>query len=104
MSWSFTLVTVRGVRVRIHATFLLIFLWAAYNWGFRSRWGASGVVFGIVLMLLLFLCVVLHELAHSFVASAQLGWILPRLSKVIMLRAWPDIYTSKTKNVRNWNN
>ncbi len=68
MSWSFTLGTVRGVRIRIHATFLLIFLWAAYNWGFGSRWGGSGAIFGVVLMLLLFLCVVLHELAHSFVA------------------------------------
>jgi Zn-dependent protease len=68
MSWSFTLGTVRGVRVRIHPTFVLVFIWAAYNWGFSSRWGGSGALFGIVLMVLLFVCVVLHELAHSFVA------------------------------------
>jgi len=68
MDWAFTLGTVRGIKIKIHLTFLLVILWAAYNWGVTLRRGSSGALFGIALIAVLFLCVVLHELAHSFVA------------------------------------
>ena len=70
MRWSLTLGTVRGIKIRIHITFLLIFTWAAYNWGtmLRRGWSWSGAVFGVILICVVFLCIVLHELAHSLVA------------------------------------
>ena len=70
MSWSFKLFTIRGIPIRVHGSFLLILLWAAWL-GFHAR-AASwplGVLFWVVFTVLLFGCVVLHELGHSLVAQ-----------------------------------
>jgi Zn-dependent protease/CBS domain-containing protein len=69
MDWSLTVGSVRGIKIRVHVTFLLIIAWAAYNWGIVLRGGWSGAVYGVVFTLLVFFCVVLHELAHSLVAT-----------------------------------
>jgi Zn-dependent protease len=69
MDWSLTLGTVRGIKIRIHVTFLLIIPWAAYNWGIVLGRGWPGALYGIVFTSIIFLCVVLHELAHSLVAT-----------------------------------
>ena len=70
MSWSLKLFTIRGIPVRVHASFLLILLWAAWL-GLRTRAAGwpMGVLFWVVFTLLLFMCVVLHELGHSLVAQ-----------------------------------
>jgi len=68
MGWSLTLGTVRGIRIKLHLTFLLLIPWAAYNWGAADGAGWRGALFGIAVTSALFLCVVLHELAHSLVA------------------------------------
>jgi len=52
----------------MHLTFLLIIPWAAYNWGIALGRGWSGALFGMIFIVVLFLCIVLHELAHSLVA------------------------------------
>jgi stage IV sporulation protein FB len=70
MVWSFKLISVHGIPIRIHITFLLVVIWAAYS-GFtanRADW-VQGVAFMVALVLLLFLCVLLHELGHSLVAQ-----------------------------------
>ncbi len=58
----------RGIDVRLHITFPLIVLWAAFDWGAGSYFGWRGALYGVVLVLLLFVCVVLHELGHSLVS------------------------------------
>jgi Zn-dependent protease/predicted transcriptional regulator len=68
MSWSVRLFRVKGIDVKVHVTFVLILVWAAYRWGIDLGAGWTGAAFGIVVTLLLFLCVTLHELAHSFTA------------------------------------
>lgn len=70
MSWSLKLVTVRGIPIRVHASFLLILAWAAFI-GFRNSGGhwLQGAGLMVLFVLLLFLCVVLHELGHSLVAQ-----------------------------------
>ena len=70
MSWSLKLITIRGIPIRVHGSFLLILLWAAWL-GFNTRAAGwpLGVVFWVVFTLLLFVCVVLHELGHSLVAQ-----------------------------------
>ena len=68
MNWSFRVLDVAGIPIRIHGTFFLILFLGAYQWG--SMTGTlTGAVFGIALMVLLFVCVTLHELGHSLVAK-----------------------------------
>lgn len=68
MSWSLRLFQIRGIDIKVHLTFVLILVWAAYSWGVGLGAGMAGAVFGIVVTLLLFVCVTLHELAHSLTA------------------------------------
>jgi len=70
MAASVKILTVRGIPVRIHASFLLILAWAAWlGWsGSQGDW-LRGVVFMVSFTVLLFACVILHELGHSLVAQ-----------------------------------
>jgi Zn-dependent protease/CBS domain-containing protein len=68
MSWSIPLLRVRGIAIKVHVTFALIFVWAAYFWGIETGAGPQGALFGVVATLLLFVCVTLHELGHAFQA------------------------------------
>ena len=69
MSWSFKLITIRGIPIRVHLSFLLILVWAAYIGLTGSSEWLRGATFMVIFTLLLFLCVVLHELSHSLVAK-----------------------------------
>jgi len=68
MSWSLNIGKVAGTVVRIHLTFLLFLAWifaASYaNGGAATAWNS------LLFMLLLFLCVLLHEFGHIFTARA----------------------------------
>jgi Zn-dependent protease/CBS domain-containing protein len=68
MKWSFSIGRISGIDVRVHASFALILVLAAFQWG--APHGPRGALFGVLLMICLFACVVLHELAHSLVAQA----------------------------------
>ena len=66
MAWSFKLFSVAGTAVRIHLTFFLLLAWIAaihYNSG-----GTAAAIDGVLFILLLFACVVLHEFGHVFAA------------------------------------
>jgi stage IV sporulation protein FB len=68
MSWSLNIGRVAGTIVRIHFTFLIFLAWifaASYAAG-----GAANAWNSIVFLLLLFLCVLLHEFGHIFTARA----------------------------------
>jgi stage IV sporulation protein FB len=68
MSWSLNIGSVAGTAVRIHVTFILFLAWifgASYaSSGAEAAWGS------LAFMLLLFLCVLLHEFGHIFTARA----------------------------------
>ena len=66
MGWSISLGTIAGTRVRIHITFLLFLVWlgAAY-W---AKGGVAAAAYGLAFIVLLFLCVVLHEFGHILTA------------------------------------
>jgi Zn-dependent protease/predicted transcriptional regulator len=68
MSWSIKLLKVRGIDIKVHLTFVLILIWAAYRWSTITGEGIQGALFGVVAILLLFVAVTLHELGHSFQA------------------------------------
>ncbi|MDD2694512.1 MAG: site-2 protease family protein [Anaerolineales bacterium] len=68
MSWSIKLFKIKGIDVKVHLTFFLILIWAAYRWSGSTGAGLQGALFGVVATLLLFAAVTLHELGHSFQA------------------------------------
>jgi len=67
MRWQWKLGTFAGIDVFVHATFLLLIGWIGY-----SHWLQYGtiekVAEGILFILALFLCVVLHEYGHALTA------------------------------------
>lgn len=65
---SIRLLTIRGIPIRIHITFPLILIWAAFQYGQGQANWAKGALFGVIFTLFLFVGVLLHELAHSLVA------------------------------------
>jgi Zn-dependent protease len=69
MSGSFRIARIADIDIRIHITFFLILILAAFQWGSITG-TVTGALFGVALMLLLFFCVTLHELGHSLVARA----------------------------------
>jgi Zn-dependent protease len=66
MNWSFRIARVAGIDIKVHISFLLILVLGAFQWG--RPYGMAGALFGVLLMILLFVCVTLHELGHSIVA------------------------------------
>jgi len=68
MKTSFRVASVAGIDINVHITFGLILVFGAFQWGIP--YGPRGAVFGALLMVVLFICVVLHELGHSLVAKA----------------------------------
>lgn len=68
MKWSFKIARVAGIDVRVHATFFLLLAWIGY--GDYSDGGLGAMVEGMVFILLLFTCVVLHEFGHALAARA----------------------------------
>lgn len=68
MGWSLNIGSVSGTAVRIHITFLLFLAWifgASYVSG-----GAGAAWTSLIFILLVFLCVLLHEFGHIFTARA----------------------------------
>jgi Zn-dependent protease len=67
MKWQWKLGTFAGIDVFVHATFLLLIGWIGY-----SHWLQYGTIAkvaeGILFILALFLCVVLHEYGHALTA------------------------------------
>jgi Zn-dependent protease/CBS domain-containing protein len=67
MSWSFRIARVSGIDIKVHASFALIVLYFAFEFGRRG--GLRGALFGALVVCCLFVCVALHELGHSLVAQ-----------------------------------
>ena len=66
MSWSLNIGSVAGTAIRIHVTFLLFLAWIfGVNYisgGSQAAWN------GLLFIVLIFLCVLLHEFGHIFTA------------------------------------
>ncbi len=93
MGSSLRLFSVRGIDVRLHITFPLILLWAAFQFGLADG-NMSGALFGIVAISFLFVLVTLHELGHSF-AAQYFGYpvkqiVLSPLGGVAQLMEMPE--------------
>lgn len=65
---SITVGRVWGIEIKAHPSVALVAPWVAYNWGWGDHGGLTAMTFGLILMVLLFAFVVLHELGHCFAA------------------------------------
>src|SRR5216110_3918990 len=68
MSWSHPIFRIAGIQLRIHITFLLLIALLAF--GYYAQGGSAVAAGRVIFVLLLFLCVVLHEFGHAFAAKA----------------------------------
>jgi Zn-dependent protease/predicted transcriptional regulator len=66
MPWSITIARVAGSEIRIHLTFFLLLAFVGLE--DYQQGGAAAALRGIVLVLAVFACVVLHEFGHALAA------------------------------------
>lgn len=68
MKWSWKIGEFAGIGVYMHATFLLIVAWVILlHWS--AGHDVATIVSGVIFVLALFLCVVLHEFGHALTAQ-----------------------------------
>lgn len=66
MRYTLRIANLLGIPVRVHATFPLIFLVFGAEGFFRG--GVPGAFYSMALVVVVFVCVVLHEMGHSLQA------------------------------------
>lgn len=67
MSWSWRLGRVAGIPIYVHWTFLILIGWIVFaHW--RAGHDAATILAGVGFVIVLFGCVVLHELGHALAA------------------------------------
>lgn len=66
MRWSYRLATIFGTEIRIHITFALLVAW--YAWIAYQAGGEAAAVSSAVFLILVFVCVLLHEFGHILMA------------------------------------
>lgn len=65
--WSWKIAHVAGIDVNIHITFILLIGWIALSYFLTER-NLTATIKGVVFILALFLCVLLHEFGHALAA------------------------------------
>lgn len=92
MRWSAKIGRFAGVDVYVHFTFLLLLTWFGYSYWVATE-TIAGVLTGLSLIVLLFVCVTLHEYGHALTARrygirTQYITLLP-IGGIAMLEAMP---------------
>jgi Zn-dependent protease/CBS domain-containing protein len=92
MRWSLPIGRVFGISLRLHVTFLMLLAWIGYDALYYG--GPVAAKWQLLRIILVFVCIALHELGHSVVAQ-QLGvqvksiTLLP-IGGVAALRSIPE--------------
>src|SRR4030081_1534198 len=68
MRSSIKIASISRIEVRIHVTFLLFLAWIWFS--YYQIAGMPGAIQGVLFVLALFACVLLHEFGHAFAARA----------------------------------
>src|SRR5712664_408467 len=66
MRWSIKIARIVGIEVRIHVTFLLFLAWIGFT--YYQVGGPAAATEGVLFVLALFGCVLLHEFGHALAA------------------------------------
>ncbi len=67
MRWSIHIGTLFGIRLELHVTFLIFLGWIAVSSGLLTG-DVAGALLAVAVILIIFACVVLHELGHALTA------------------------------------
>jgi Zn-dependent protease/predicted transcriptional regulator len=67
MKWSWKLGRIAGIKIQVHWTFSILIAWIVLMHALHGA-DALRVVLGVLLVLAVFACVVLHELGHALTA------------------------------------
>jgi len=76
LGWSMNLFRVRGIQLAVHYSFFLLLAYVAWDGWLTAGW--PGALFRVALVVAFFVCVVLHEVGHCFVARRN-GIRVPRI-------------------------
>src|SRR5712671_5915556 len=68
MKWSIRIARIAGIDLKIHVTFLIFLAWIAMS--YYGSGGREAAIQGTLFVVLLFLCVLLHELGHALTAKS----------------------------------
>jgi Zn-dependent protease/predicted transcriptional regulator len=68
MKRALSLGSVVGIRVQVHWTFVLLILWITFS-GIWADTSTAGILWSNLFVIVLFGCVVLHELGHALTAK-----------------------------------
>jgi Zn-dependent protease/CBS domain-containing protein len=67
MKWSTRIARIAGIDVRVHVTFLILLIWIAWV-SYTATGTLAGVLDGLLMIGLVFVIIVMHELAHALTA------------------------------------
>jgi len=67
MKWSIKFARIAGIDLKIHVTFLIFLAWIAFS--YYQVGGREAAIQGTLMIVLLFLCVLLHEFGHALMAK-----------------------------------
>lgn len=92
MRWSLKIARFAGTEVRIHITFVLFLAWIGFSY-YRAG-GPTAAIEGVLFMVALFACVLLHEFGHAL-AAREFGIHTPDITLlpiggVARLQSMPD--------------
>jgi Zn-dependent protease/CBS domain-containing protein len=92
MGWSLKVGKILGIDVKVHLTFFLLLVW--FGFIYYAQGGGAAAVQGLLFILLLFVCVLLHEFGHALAARrygiATKDIILLPIGGVARLQRMPD--------------
>ncbi|WP_347925569.1 site-2 protease family protein [Pontimicrobium sp. SW4] len=68
MKASLNLGSISGIKIIVHWTFFFLILWIVFD-ELKRGGTAKSILFNVAFVLAVFMCVVLHELGHAFMAK-----------------------------------
>lgn len=69
MDSSLKIARIWGIDVQVHWSFVLILFYGAFLFSRNASNVLNGAIYGVIVILLLFVCVVLHEFGHAMTAK-----------------------------------